>query len=272
MELYAWREKLAPYEMAVEELMIKFQRMMKDYRAAGMYSPIEQVTGRVKTISSILDKAYRKGVELDDLEDKIDDIAGIRIICQFEDEIMKVVQIIHQMTDLVVVSEKDYITKPKECGYRSYHVNVLYDVQTIYGHRRIKVEIQIRTLGMNFWSVIEHSLHYKYNGEVPPEIASRLIRAARAVHRVDKEMSAIRGDIIDCQNMFRKDSGNVYDIMNNLDALYKIATEEQDKQDMVVLQNRFYELYKSGDKVALRDFSRELDKLAAEKGVQRLSY
>ncbi len=270
MELYAWREKLAPYEMAVEELVIKFERMMKDYRAAGMYSPIEQVTGRVKTISSILDKAYRKGVELDDIEDKIDDIAGIRIICQFEDEIMKVVQIIHQMTDMVVVSEKDYITRPKKSGYRSYHVNILYDVQTIYGHRRIKVEIQIRTLGMNFWSVIEHSLQYKYNGEIPEEIEARLIRAARAVHRVDREMSAIRGDIIDCQNAFRKDSGNVSDIINNLQNMHRAAYEEGEKEAVMEIQKEFYEVYKSGDKDALRDFSRNMDKLAEERGIQRL--
>ena len=107
MELYTWREKLAPYELAVEELMIKFRRMISDYRAAGMYSPMEQVSGRVKSISSILDKANRKGVPLEEIEDKIDDIAGIRIICQFEEEIMNVVEIIRQMTDLKVISERD---------------------------------------------------------------------------------------------------------------------------------------------------------------------
>lgn len=270
MELYNWREKLAPYEMAVEELMIKFDRMRKDYRAAGMYSPIEQVTGRVKTISSILDKAYRKGIELEEIEDKIDDIAGVRIICQFEEEIMKVVQIIHQMTDLVVVSENDYITRPKESGYRSYHVNILYDVQTIYGHRRIKAEIQIRTLGMNFWSVIEHSLQYKYNGEIPKEIEARLIRAARAVHRVDREMSAIRGDIIDCQNAFRKDSGSVAEIMENFGNLHRAARDEEEREQVMELQKQFYDIYKSGDKDALRQFSRDVDRLAAERGIQIL--
>ena len=262
--------KIGSLELAVEELMIKFKRMMNDYRAAGMYSPIEQVAGRVKTISSILDKAYRKGIELEDIEDKIDDIAGVRIICQFEEEIMKVVQIIHQMTDLVVVSEDDYITRPKESGYRSYHVNILYDVQTIYGHRRIKAEIQIRTLGMNFWSVIEHSLQYKYNGEIPAEIEARLIRAARAVHRVDREMSAIRGDIIDCQNAFRKDSCNVTEIMENLQNMHRAAHEEEEKGAVMEIQREFYEVYKSGDKEALRQFSRNMDRLAEERGIQKL--
>ena len=183
---------------------------------------------------------------------------------------MKVVQIIHQMTDLVVVSEDDYITRPKESGYRSYHVNILYDVQTIYGHRRIKAEIQIRTLGMNFWSVIEHSLQYKYNGEIPAEIEARLIRAARAVHRVDREMSAIRGDIIDCQNAFRKDSGNVAEIMENLQNMHRAALEEGEKEAVMEIQREFYEVYKSGDKEALRQFSRNMDRLAEERGIQKL--
>lgn len=268
MELYAWREKLAPYELAVEELVIKFRRMMTDYRIAGMYSPIEQVTGRVKTISSILDKANRKQVELEEIEEKIDDIAGVRIICQFEEDIMRVVGIIRQMTDLEVVSENDYIKQPKDSGYSSYHVNVLYNVQTIYGHRRIKVEIQIRTLAMNFWSVIEHSLQYKYNGEIPEAVGNRLLAAAEAVHQLDMEMSAIREDVIGCQNLFRKDSGNVADILNNLQNLYKVA----DKDAMLCIQREFYEIYKKGDKEELREFGRKLDRLAAERGAQKLRY
>lgn len=268
MELYAWREKLAPYELAVEELMIKFRRMMTDYRAAGLYSPIEQVTGRVKTISSMLDKANRKGVELEELEEKIDDIAGIRIICQFEEDIQAVVEMIRQMSDLQVVSERDYIHESKESGYRSYHVNVLYHVQTIYGHRQIKAEIQIRTLAMNFWAIIEHSLQYKYKGAIPREVKNRLLASAQAVRQLDSEMSSIRGDVVDSQKLFYKDSGNVADILNNLQNLYKVA----DKDAVLCIQREFYEVYKQGDKEELREFGRKLDKLAAEKGAQKLRY
>ena len=267
MELYAWREKLAPYELAVEELVIKFRRMMTDYRAASRYSPIEEVTGRVKTISSIVDKANRKGVELEEIEEKIDDIAGIRIICQFEEDIMTVVEIIRQMRDLTVVSERDYITRPKKSGYRSYHVNVLYDVQTIYGCRQIKAEIQIRTLAMNFWAVIEHSLQYKYNGDIPETVQERLIASARAVQRLDTEMSSIREEVVDSQNMFRKDAVNVADILNNLQNLYRIA----DKDAMLNIQREFYEIYKSGDKEKLKEFGRQLDELAADKKAQKLA-
>ena len=267
MELYAWREKLAPYELAVEELVIKFRRMMTDYRAASRYSPIEEVTGRVKTISSILDKANRKGMELEEIEEKIDDIAGTRIICQFEEDIMTVVGIIRQMRDLTVVSERDYITRPKKSGYRSYHVNVLYDVQTIYGCRQIKAEIQIRTLAMNFWAVIEHSLQYKYNGDIPETVQERLIASARAVQRLDTEMSSIREEVVDSQNMFRKDAVNVADILNNLQNLYRIA----DKDAMLNIQREFYEIYKSGDKEKLKEFGRQLDELAADKKAQKLA-
>lgn len=268
MELYAWREKLAPYELAVEELTIKFRRMISDYRAASGYSPIEQVTGRVKTISSMLDKANRKGVELEEIEEKIDDIAGIRIICQFEEDIWTVVEIIRQMTDLEIVSERDYLSQSKESGYRSYHVNVLYHVQTIYGHKRIKAEIQIRTLAMNFWAVIEHSLQYKYNGAIPGEVRERLLASAGAVRQLDLEMSSIREDIMDGQKVFTKDSANVADILNNLQNLYRVA----DKNAMLCIQREFYEVYKKGDKDELREFGRMLDRLAADKGAQRLRY
>lgn len=268
MELFAWREKLAPYDLAVEELMIKFRHMISDYRTAGLYSPIEQVKGRVKTIASILDKANRKGVELEDIEDQIDDIAGIRLICQFEVDIMEVVKIIRQMSDLEIVSERDYINHPKPSGYRSYHVNALYDVETIYGHRRIKVEIQIRTLAMNFWSIIEHSLHYKYNGEIPREIEERLIASAKAVQELDFEMASIREDVINSQNLFQNDSGRVADILNNLQNLYKVA----DKEDMLALQREFYSIYRGGDKEALLEFGRKIDEMAAERGAQKIRY
>lgn len=268
MELFAWREKLAPYDLAVQELVVKFQHMITDYRAVGQYSPIEQVKGRVKTISSILDKANRKGVELEDIEERIDDIAGIRLICQFEADIYEVAKLIRHMSDLEIVSEKDYIHVPKSSGYRSYHINVLYDVETIYGHKRVKVEIQIRTLAMNFWSIIEHSLHYKYNGNIPPEIEDRLLNSARAVQALDYEMASIREVIISSQNQFQNESGTVADIVNNLQNLYKVS----EKEEMLKLQREFYTLYRKDDKEELLVFSRRIDELAASRGIQRLRY
>ena len=167
MEIQLWREILEPYRLAVDELVVKFMHIKQQYQYSHMYSPIESVTGRVKRISSILDKAQRKGIEFDEIESKIEDIAGIRIICQFVEDIDTVVDIIRKREDLEVKREKDYITHSKPSGYRSYHIIAYYTVHTINGPKRLEVEIQIRTLAMNFWSTIEHSLQYKYKENMP---------------------------------------------------------------------------------------------------------
>ena len=181
METQLWREMLDPYRLAVDELVVKFTHVKQEYQDARMYSPIESVTGRVKRISSILDKAHRKGVDIEKIEDKIEDIAGVRIICQFVEDIDTVVDIIRRRSDMIVKREKDYITKGKKSGYRSYHVIVFYTVQTIRGPKNLEVEIQIRTLAMDFWATIEHSLQYKYKENMPEELRERLLRAADAV-------------------------------------------------------------------------------------------
>ena len=144
-----------------------------------MYSPIEMVSGRVKRVSSILEKAKRKGVNLEELEEKIEDIAGIRIICQFVEDIDTVVDIVRNRADMEVKLEKDYITQSKPSGYRSYHMIVYYTVQTVKGPKKLAVEIQIRTLAMNFWSTIEHSLQYKYKEHMPDEIKRKTAACGR---------------------------------------------------------------------------------------------
>ena len=181
MELNMWKEILNPYDLAVEELKLKFNHIVKEYNQAGMYSPIEQVLGRVKSISSIIDKAQKRGIDIDKIEEKLEDIAGIRLICQFTDDIYTVVELIRNRKDMKVKSEKDYVKNMKESGYRSYHVIVLYSVETAKGTKEIPVEIQIRTLGMNFWAIIEHSLQYKYSGNIPAHVRERLSAASDAI-------------------------------------------------------------------------------------------
>ena len=129
MEIQLWREILEPYELAVDELVVKFRHLIAANRRAGKYSPIEQVNGRVKTISSILEKCQKKDVEFDQFEERIEDIAGIRIICQFVEDIYKVAEIVHNRTDMRVKGEKDYISHVKDSGYRSYHMIVYYTVE-----------------------------------------------------------------------------------------------------------------------------------------------
>ncbi|KAB2496448.1 GTP pyrophosphokinase family protein [Priestia filamentosa] len=199
-----WDLFLAPYKQAVEELKVKLKGMRSQYELKSTHSPIEFVTGRVKPIPSVLDKAARKGIPLDRLEEEMQDIAGLRMMCQFVDDIPSVVEILKERNDFEVVEERNYITEKKESGYRSYHVVLRYPVQTIEGEKKILVEIQIRTLAMNFWATIEHSLNYKYSGNFPKEIKERLQRASEAAFQLDEEMSKIREEIQEAQVMFSR--------------------------------------------------------------------
>ena len=268
MRIELWRETLAPYHLAVEELLVKFNHIIKEYRESGAYSPIGAVNGRVKKISSIIEKAQRKGIPLDEFTEKMDDIAGIRIICQFVEDIETVVRLIRNRRDMEVVSERDYINHIKESGYRSNHDNVLYEVYTASGSHKIQVEIQIRTMAMNFWATIEHSLRYKYQEALPELLEKRLSTAAEAVLALDCEMSAIRDEIVDAQRLFQEKASIVADILNNLQNLY--SGDEEYEEAMLNIQNEFYEVYHNGSLEELEDFGRRLDKLAAVRKVQGL--
>ncbi|PUB17912.1 GTP pyrophosphokinase family protein [Paenisporosarcina sp. OV554] len=209
-----WERFLEPYKQAVDELKIKFKGMRAQYEIENTNSPIEFVTGRVKPIASIYDKTLEKGIAFEPstrLAHELQDIAGLRIMCQFVDDIETVVELLRQRHDISVVEVRDYISHEKPSGYRSYHMIVEYPVQTLHGKIHILVEIQIRTLAMNFWASIEHSLNYKYKGLFPEEIKNRLQSAAEAAFRLDEEMSLIRDEIQEAQKYFseNKESGNV---------------------------------------------------------------
>ncbi len=193
-----------PYKQAVEELKVKLKGLRSQFELQSRHSPIEFVTGRVKPIASILDKASKKGIPLDRLETEMQDIAGLRIMCQFVDDIKNVVELLRKRNDFEIVEERNYISHKKASGYRSYHLVIRYPVQTIAGEKKILAEIQIRTLAMNFWATIEHSLNYKYDGMIPEDIQLRLQRAAEAAFRLDEEMSLIRDEIREAQAFFTK--------------------------------------------------------------------
>lgn len=131
-----WDKFLAPYKQAVGELKVKLKGMRGQFELISTHSPIEFVTGRVKPIASILDKANQKGIPLNKLEEEMQDIAGMRIMCQFVDDIHHVVSLLRSRNDLEVVEERDYISHKKTSGYRSYHVVIRYPVQTIQGEKR----------------------------------------------------------------------------------------------------------------------------------------
>ncbi|MCA1022485.1 GTP pyrophosphokinase family protein [Halobacillus litoralis] len=197
-----WDIFIAPYAQVVEELKIKLKGMRRQFEYEEEQSPIEFVTGRVKPKTSILEKARRKGINPENIEEEIQDIAGVRVVCQFVDDIYAVVNMLRNRHDFKIVEEKDYVSRKKDSGYRSFHVIIEYPVETIHGERRLLAEIQIRTLAMNFWATNEHSLNYKYSGKIPAEIKSRLKRAGEAAFQLDEEMSKIKSEVQEAQRAF----------------------------------------------------------------------
>ncbi len=266
MEIQQWREFLAPYDLAVREIKVKFKHLIEDYHNKGLYSPIERVSGRVKTIGSILDKAQKKGIQIDEIEDRIMDIAGVRIICQFVEDIQTVVELIEKRTDMKVISERDYIKHMKDSGYRSYHIIVLYEVQSASGPKAVNVEIQVRTLAMNFWSTIEHSLQYKYQGNIPEYISQKLANVSNATITLDNEMASVRSEILDAQTTKRGRERLISDIFNNIQNLYKVA----DEKEVQKLQDEFYSINGMNDIERLKSFEKKVDKIAEEYHVQEL--
>ena len=197
MEIINWKELLYPYEQAVEELLLKFKNLDKECRHLGIYSPVDSVTGRLKTPASILDKAGRKHIAPDHIEEEIEDIAGIRILCQFVEDIQKVVDMVRSRTDMTIVQEKDYITNTKASGYRSYHMIVEVPVFFSSSKKNIRVEVQIRTIAMDFWASLDHQLKYKkqLDAQEAAEIGAELKKCADVIAETDCKMLSIRQKI-----------------------------------------------------------------------------
>lgn len=253
-----WKKLLQPYEQAVDEMKVKLKYLRKQYRSLNEYSPIEFVTGRVKTISSILEKCKRRNIPEDKIQELMEDVAGLRIMCQFYDDIYKVVELLHERDgkDFEIVEERDYVANPKISGYKSYHVIIRYPVQTVHGESKILVELQIRTLAMNFWATIEHSLNYKYDMNIPFEIRERLRKAAEAASSLDDEMCEVRNEVINAQLLFEQKSNTTYEIIDGI----RLLVQNEMENEALEFQERFDQMWKSG-KTATAD---ELDELLSE--------
>ena len=258
MEIQLWRSILCPYELAVRELIVKFEHIISEHRENDLYSPIEQVSGRVKSVSSILEKMQRKHIPMERMEEEVEDIAGIRIICQFEEDIETVASLIQNRSDMTIKSEKNYLKHVKQSGYRSLHLIIYYTVETLNGPRKLQAEIQIRTMAMDFWATIEHSLKYKYKGDMPPHVAERLTNAADAIILLDQEMSSVRDEIMDAQNSSQMQSNLVKDILNNIENLYRVSSE----REITKIQTEFLRVFHTKDLKQLERFHRQLDIIA----------
>lgn len=258
MEYEKWDEVLAPYNNAVEELKVKFKNIRKEFLTKGEYSPIEFVTGRTKKIASIVSKAKRLNIQ--DIEAEMEDIAGIRIMCQFVEDIYNIVNLIKLRSDMTIVYEKDYIKNFKDSGYRSYHVIIKYPINSIAGSKEILCEIQIRTLAMNFWATIEHSLKYKYEHYIPETLAVRLRRAADAAFLLDQEMSEIREDIMKAQVMYQVKSVTLRDVLDKIQELYNVGETHK----AIKYQRRLDKIDNERDITEILQLKKEIDSLLQE--------
>ena len=181
------------YSCAMREMNARIENLNREFQMSGLHNPINHIEQRLKTPESIVEKMRRRGLPLEYnvMREEITDIAGIRVICSYIDDIYALAAMLHRHDDLLVVSEKDYIAYPKPNGYRSYHI--IIGIPVFFSNRKevIPVEVQMRTMAMDFWASLEHSLRYKNCGNVPEDIRLRLTTAAAEIYNVDVEMQDI---------------------------------------------------------------------------------
>lgn len=191
---------LLEYEFAMREIETKILILRDEFLHMHEYNPIEHVSSRVKSSDSVVGKVARRGVspDLDSIREAITDIAGVRVTCCFVSDVYRLFDLLTQQHDLTVRKVKDYIAHPKPNGYRSLHAVVEVPVHLSTGTVAIPVEIQFRTVAMDFWASLEHRMHYKYDGRVPVELLTELSEAATTAAALDERMERlhrqIRGD------------------------------------------------------------------------------
>jgi putative GTP pyrophosphokinase len=185
------------YKFGLDEMNTKLKILKEEFQNIHDYNPIEHINSRLKSPESILNKVYRKNIDLtlDSIKENIHDIAGIRIVCSFMSDIYKVSDMIHQQEDVTVISFKDYIKNPKPNGYRSLHLILSIPVFLSDRTENVMVEIQIRTVAMDFWASLEHKIYYKYNKDVPVSMKNELKNAADVATDLDFRMEKLHNEV-----------------------------------------------------------------------------
>lgn len=184
------------YEAGINQLESRINILKREFQFSNDRNPIENIESRIKSKESILLKLKRKGLPMtvSALTNNIRDIAGIRVICPFIEDVYNVARMLIKQKDVELIEAKDYILKPKENGYRSLHLIVTTEVQFSNQTRKIPVEIQIRTIAMNFWASTEHQLRYKKDREFTDEVQKELKECADIMAQADRIMQNIAGE------------------------------------------------------------------------------
>ena len=202
-ELEPVRKMIADYECAAMEVETKFKVLNTRFAVNGEKNPIESIKTRVKSADSILRKMDKLGLPmtLEAVRNNLFDIAGVRVICSFIDDIYAVEKLFLDQEDVKLVTRKDYIENPKESGYRSLHLIIQTPIYTENGEKDMYVEVQMRTIAMDFWASLDHKLRYKKN--IDPQLLSKLAGemedCAKEITKLDKRMLAVRQRILEVE-------------------------------------------------------------------------
>jgi len=193
----SWKEVILIYNSALKEIGTKLEILNDEFQHVHQYNPIEHIKSRIKTSESIVKKLKRHGYEstIENMIQYVNDIAGIRIICSFTSDIYRIADMLRNQSDIKVYSVKDYIKNPKPSGYKSYHM--LITVPIFLSDRIVdaKVEVQIRTVAMDFWASLEHKIHYKFEGNAPAHIKEELVECAHMISDLDARMLSINEEV-----------------------------------------------------------------------------
>ncbi|MGL5437519.1 MAG: GTP pyrophosphokinase [Lachnospiraceae bacterium] len=197
-QLDQWNSIMFLYDSALKEINTKIEILNNEFIHLQNHTPIEHIKSRLKTPESIVKKLKRDGQEvtIDNMVDKLSDIAGIRIICSFMQDIYKIADMIVKQEDITVLYVKDYIKQPKPNGYKSYHMVVTLPIYLANGSVETKVEIQIRTVAMDFWASLEHKIYYKFEGNAPAYLQKELKACADMVDMLDAKMFSLNCSIL----------------------------------------------------------------------------
>ena len=193
-----FQQAMMRYTCAIREVKTKLEVLNDELSVKNQRNPIEMIKSRVKKPMSIVEKLQRRGMEisLESMEKNLDDVAGIRIICSFVDDIYEVADMLVRQDDVTVIAVKDYIKNPKPNGYRSYHMIIEIPVFFSDSKKPIRVEVQIRTIAMDFWASLDHQLKYKKSLiDDDGEISEELRKCAHVIAETDQKMLAIRKKI-----------------------------------------------------------------------------
>lgn len=211
-ETKPWRDLLLVHQFAVTEIRTKLNILDEEFRYIHDYNPIEHIRNRVKKVDSIKEKLIRTGYEptVENARKTIFDIAGIRIICAFTADLYRIVDLLSKQSEMKIVDIKDYIKHPKENGYKSLHVHVEYPVFLSSGTVPVRVEIQLRTIAMDFWASIEHKIYYKYREKAPISIQKQLKECADMIASLDGQMYRLKEEIYKLDKEDLEPSENTY--------------------------------------------------------------